>query len=291
MSIYLVTDSGAHFAQPFFIQQNRILVLPNRFELEGKIYREGIDITAEDMLKRIGKHGVAPIVHSPTVTDYLELFGKLSVTGKQIIAITSSREMFASWANARLAKQQLGNEKIYIVDSKTVCAGQGMLVKLAVRAIAEGNPAQEVVRLVRGASERIFMLYYAESLNPQIHVRVMDASHVVLGMMLNIKPFFAIENGHLHTVEKVRSRSQALERLIEFAIEFTDIEDILILQHKVAITEQTRQLQDRLAVEFPRYKFPYALYGGTLASLIGAEATGIVILEQELTMTEQDDED
>lgn len=105
-------------------------------------------------------------------------------------------------------------------------------------------------------------------------------------------PFFAIEHGRLTAVEKVRTRSQALERLVEFAIEFTDIDDILIAQHKVAITEQTRQLQDRLAAEFPKHKFPYALYGATLASKIGADATGIVILEQEIVApTRQYDED
>ncbi|HRF95503.1 MAG TPA: DegV family protein [Aggregatilineales bacterium] len=291
MTIYLVTDSGAQFAQSYFIEQNRVLVLPNRLEIDGKLYREGIDITAEDVIRRMSKMGISPIIHSPSVDDYLEILGKLSTTGKPIIVITSSREMFSSWANARLAKQQLGNESIHVVDSQTVCAGQGMLVKVAVRAITEGKPAHEVVRLVRGASERIFTLYYSESLQPKIHRQVMGDSHALLGLMLNIKPFFAIEHGRLSTVEKVRSRSQALERLIEFAIEFTDIEDILISQYKVAMTEQTRQLQDRLAAEFPKHKFPYALYGATLASKIGTEATGIVILEQELAPMGQFDED
>ncbi len=291
MTIYLVTDSGAQFAQSYFIEQNRILILPNRLEIDGKLYREGMDITAEDVVRRMSKLGATPIVHSPTVDDYLDLLGRLSVMGKPIVVITSSREMFSSWTNARLAKQQLGNENIHIVDSQTVCGGQGMLVKVAMRAISENKPVQEVVRLVRGASERIFTLYYSESFQPKVHDQIMGASHALLGMILNVKPFFAIEHGRLLAVEKVRTRSQALERLVEFAIEFTDIEDILISQHKVAITEQTRQLQDRLAAEFPKYKFPYALYGATLASKIGTEATGIVILEQELAFTRHDDED
>jgi len=291
MTIYLVTDSGAQFAQSYFVEQNRVLILPNRLEIDGKLYREGVDITAEEVVRRMAKMGASPLVHSPSVENYLDLLGKLSTTGKPIIVITSSREMFGSWANARLAKQQLGNENIHVVDSQTVCAGQGMLVKVAVRAIADGQPAHEVVRLVRGASERIFTLYYSESLQPKTHGQVMGDSHALLGMLLNVKPFFAIENGRLLTVEKVRTRSQALERLVEFAIEFTDIEDILISQYKVAITEQTRQLQDRLAAEFPKYKFPYALYGATLASKIGTEAIGIVILEREIEPIGHFDED
>lgn len=292
MTIYIVTDSGAQFAQSYYIEQNRIMVLPNRVELDGKMYREGVDITAEEVMKRMFKSKLTPIIHSPTVEDYVDLLGKLSATGKPILVITSSREMFDSWANARMAKQQLGNENIHIVDSKTVCAGQGMLVKVAIRAINDNKSIHDVVRLVRGASERIFTLYYSENIQPHTHRQIMGESHALLGMILNIKPFFAIEHGRLSTVEKVRTRSQALERLVEFAIEFTDIEDILILQYRLGITDQARQLQDRLAAEFPKYKFPYALYGTALASKIGYEAIGIVILEEETThIGDYDDED
>lgn len=291
MTIHVVTDSGAQFAQSYYIEHNRIWVLPNRIELDGKVYREGVDITAEEVMKRMCKNKLVPIIHSPTVDDYVDLLGKLSMTGKPILVVTSSREMFDSWANARIAKQQLGNENIHIVDSKTVCAGQGMLVKVAMRAISENKPIQEVVRLVRGASERIFTLYYSESIQPHIHKQIMGESHALLGMMLNVKPFFAIEHGRLFAVEKVRTRSQALERLVEFAIEFTDIEDILILQYRLGLTDQARQLQDRLAAEFPKYKFPYALYGTTLASKIGCEAIGIVILEEEITHVGNDDDE
>jgi fatty acid-binding protein DegV len=33
-------------------------------------------------------------------------------------------------------------------------------------------------------------------------------------------------------VEKVRTRSQAVERMVEFVTEFADLEDVVILQHK-----------------------------------------------------------
>jgi fatty acid-binding protein DegV len=100
--------------------------------------------------------------------------------------------------------------------------------------------------------------------------------------MLGVKPFLGVENGRLLPIEKVRTRAQAIDRLVEFAIEFTDIEDVVILQHKSYISEQTRAIQDRLAVEFPDMYFPYSTYGASLAALIGADATGMVILEQEV---------
>ena len=56
----------------------------------------------------------------------------------------------------------------------------------------------------------------------------------------------------------------------------------MIIQNRTHITEQARQLQDRLSLEFPGRHFPYTMYGMVLASLLGGEATGVMVLESEL---------
>jgi hypothetical protein len=70
--------------------------------------------------------------------------------------------------------------------------------------------------------------------------------------------------------------------MVEFVVEFTDIEEVIILQNKPYISDQTRMLQDRLAVEFPGRHFPYALYGPSLTALLGTEVPGVVVLESEM---------
>jgi len=99
--------------------------------------------------------------------------------------------------------------------------------------------------------------------------------------MLNIKPVLTIEDGRLIAIEKVRTRLQAIERLVEFVIEFTEFEDMLIMQHRSGQTEQTRMLQDRLKLDFPDVHFPHAMYGASLAALIGTDATGLAVLENQ----------
>jgi fatty acid-binding protein DegV len=100
--------------------------------------------------------------------------------------------------------------------------------------------------------------------------------------MLGIKPFLTIEEGRLIATEKIRTRVQAVERIVEFATEFEDIQDAVIVQYKHGITEQTRMLQERLAVEFPGREFPYTQYSPAMAALIGIDASGFVLLEEEV---------
>ncbi|MEO0594915.1 MAG: hypothetical protein AAF126_02270, partial [Chloroflexota bacterium] len=54
------------------------------------------------------------------------------------------------------------------------------------------------------------------------------------------------------------------------------------VQNRAHITEQARQLQDKLAMEFPGRHFPYTMYGLVLAVLLGGDATGVMVLESEM---------
>ena len=90
-----------------------------------------------------------------------------------------------------------------------------------------------------------------------------------------------LEDGKLVVTEKVRSRAQAIDRMVEFLVEFDELDDAMIVQNRTHITEQARLLQDRLSVEFPGRHFPYTMYGMALAVMIGGDATGVVVLEKE----------
>lgn len=285
-NIHVVTDSFAHF---FGAQHLPISIIPNRIAVGGRTYREGIDLSAEDAIRLFAHQPYAPIIIPPTVSDYVEAYTRLIPSSSGIVSIHASREISPSWQNARAAAQQLlGHCPIEVIDSKTISAGQGMLVRLALRAIDQYNSIDEVVREVRGGAERIYSVFFVESMEYLMQNKIMEPSHSILGTMLGIKPILTIEHGRLSAMEKVRTRVQAIERLVEFAVEFTEIEDAVIVQHKPFIAEQTRMLQDRLAVEFPGRAFPYTLYGPSLAALIGTDAIGLIVLEREFDGIEDD---
>jgi|FLYN01.1.fsa_nt_gi DegV family protein with EDD domain len=289
-NVHIVTDSCANFANQHFLHQHPVTVLPNRISIAGKTYRDGIDLDAEEALRLIRTQAYAPLVSSPSVTDYADAYSRLARSHEAIISIHASRELYPSWQNAKAAARQLaGRCQIEVIDSQMVCAAQGMLVKVAAKAIQEHNTLDDVVRMVRGAVERTYMIFYVETINYLLQNKIMSVSHSILGTMLSIKPFLSMEHGRIILVEKVRTRAQAIDRLLEFIVEFTDVEDMVILQHKPHMSEQTRMLQDRLAVEFPGQHFPFAMYSPTMAALIGADATGVVVLEKETEDVDDDD--
>jgi fatty acid-binding protein DegV len=112
------------------------------------------------------------------------------------------------------------------------------------------------------------------------HNGLLSEAQSILGTMLNIKPFLTIEDGELIPMEKVRTQSQAIDKLVEFVAEFSDVEELVILQNTPYATDQTRLLQDRLATEFPGHHFPVMMYGPSLATMLGPDGMGVVVHER-----------
>ncbi|MBZ0301581.1 MAG: DegV family protein [Anaerolineae bacterium] len=289
VNIQIVTDSTAHFTNPQLVQQYGITVVPNTIRIAGKTYKEGVDLSAEDAMRLSAHEQAVPAVISPSEAEFGVVYRQLAEVCDAIISIHPSRKIFPSWDQARAAAIQIAGQcEVVVIDSQTLSAGQAMLVRVAARAVESETNLEDVVRKVRGAVDRVYSVFYVDVINSLLQHEVMSRSHVILGAMLGMKPFLTIEDGELRPIEKVRTRSQALERLVEFVTEFTDIEDVVILQNKAYAGDQTRMLQDRLAIEFPERHFPYALYGPSLAALIGIEAMGIVLLESEMEFLDDD---
>lgn len=277
MNIQIVTDSCAHGQLPA-----NITVVANTLSLQGKTYREGVDLSPEEALKLFSRQPYAPLIHVPTQEDYLAIYERLARDADAILSIHASREILPSWQNARAAaKQMAGRCEVEVIDSRTISAGQGILVRLAAKSLEGGASFEETVRVLRGAVERIYSVYYVESTEFLMQNQIMSPSHSILGMMLNLKPVLTVEEGRLAPMEKVKTRTQAIDRIAEFAVEFLAFDDAVVVQHRAGGNDPSRMLYDRLNADFPNQQFPNTLYGASLAALIGTEATGLVILESE----------
>lgn len=280
---HIVTDSSARLQQSKSAPLSSLSILANHIEVAGRRYVEDVEISAEELMRLIGMQSIPPKIHPPTIESYTDAFSQLSQSCEGIISIHPSRELSRSWHNARQAAQQLSGLScpITVIDSRSLCAGQGMLVRLAAQSALTELDYERLVQKVRGAVERIYCLYFVESLEFLEYNKIVTPSRAILGTMLGIKPFLSIEEGQLLVTEKVRTRSQAIERLMEFLVEFVELDEALILHSRLHLNDAVRSLQDRLTLEMPQRQFQSAAYGASLAAWLGTEALGVVVMESE----------
>jgi DegV family protein with EDD domain len=288
-SIHIITDSGARFADAEWAQQYPITVVPYRLQLGDQVYRDGVDLTVEETFYLMAGQSAPPVIYPPTEADFIEAYNHAALTADAVLSIHSSRDITSSWEHGRSAVQKLSDSRpIALIDSRTLCAAQGLLVKFAAE-LAGNSSAQDVmqfdfndyVRLVRGAVDRIYSLYFVEDVHYLTHHRYIPVSHGVIASIFHMRPFIALENGHISVIEKMRTKSNALDHLVDYIAEFDDILELTILQSKTVSNDTSRVLIDRLQ-ELPLdLDMTSCQYSPVLAALIGTEATGCALIVKE----------
>lgn len=295
-SLAILTDSYAHL--PMLTRKTGaeagllpLRIVPNTITLGGRTYLEDAAFSAEQAPRLLQQTTHVPRVSPPSVSDYVTAFTQAAREARCILSLHASRELSASWQNAReAAAQLLGRAQIVLLDTRTIGPAQSLLVQMALTARSEQDSFDAVLHQVRRAIDHTYSIYYVENVETLAQNQLIASSHAVLGAMLAIKPILTIEQGRLIPMEKVKSRAQAIERLVEFAVEFTQIETLFMLHYRAHATETAQMLQERLAQALPGIAFTSGMYGASLAGLIGNDAIGLALMEHERASELEGDE-
>ena len=146
---------------------------------------------------------------------YTEFFRSLLSTGKDVIFLDMSEKMSASFENARNAAEQIRkefpNQTFYVMDTRCISGGLGLLVMNMVERMESGESFDQVVAWGEANKLRIAHRFTVDDLNYlKRGGRVSNASALV-GSLLNIKPVLYVPDvGTLDVVKKVRGRKTAL---------------------------------------------------------------------------------
>jgi len=278
--VRVVTDSTAHF--PGVIEKLNVTVLPTRIQLGAEIFADGPGWDSEMFFRQMARSSLPPRSVPPSVEALEKVFRELNQTTDHILALFVSSSLSDAYVVARQAANRLlGRCEIAVIDSQTVSVGLGILVKAAAEAAAKGQSLDGIVRLIRGMIQRIYVVFFVETLDYLEREGRIRPAQALLGTLLGIKPFLTMDGGELIPMEKVRSRDKAVDKLFEFLSEFSDIEQIAILQSTPRPTQETKLLLERLGMIFPDLKVPIVVYGPTLASHLGLGALGVIVFERE----------
>ncbi len=276
----MITDSTATFEDDHFVDDYQVTVVPLMIHFGDQVYRDGLDITAEQVFQRLRRANSAPRLTAPSVKQFEEIYQRLSKTTDQICVVLHSQHFTEAYANAQSARAGLlGRCEIAVIDSRTTSAGLGYLVEIVAQAADAGESLDDIVHIARSVVPRLYSVMYVDRLDYIQQAGLIGTTQAILGDMLQIKPLLTIEDGKLMSMEKARTHAQAIDKMTEFVMEFTHIERLCILQSTLRVTDRTRMLQDRLALEFSRLQTPLMLYSPLIAAKVGPDAIGMDILE------------
>lgn len=234
------------------------------------------------LLQRLAQHRQPVEIIGPSVADFQAVFERTLYRTNKMLVILSSGHLSPVMRNARVAARDfMGRCDITILDSQTISVGLGLLVERAGQLLQEGQlPPAEVVRRVRGMIPRIYLVMITHTLDYLFRSKKLSATQAILGSMLNIHPFLVIEDGDINPLEKSRAPEKALDKLLEFASEFSRIQELMIFHSGGDTpTAEALTLKSRLEQVLPNRDIAMITYDPILASHIGSDGLGMVIYE------------
>lgn len=276
--VKIVTDSSAFLPDPGQIAKYGIEVLPLTVRIGEQKYGERIHVADEPFLRKMAQDSKLVAVEAPTIGQARRMFERLGQTADKIVCIhTSAALNDVATVVEQAAKSYVGRQRVVVIDTATTSIGLGLIVEAAAKAAAEDAPLADVVRIVRGMIPHMYALFLSDSLEFLEAWGRLGPAQTFLGTMLGVKPLATMEDGDLLPVEKVRNYQRGVDKLHDFIIEFSRIEQMYLIQHE--LETEAAQLLERLELAYPGREFPVIGYGPSLAVHIGSKALGVIVYE------------
>lgn len=280
-TIQLITD-GTAFLPPERLRELGIVSLPVVAIAGGQHFMYDQQTSEHlEMLNQI-KISRDPVeIVGPTADDFRAVFERTLYRTNQMLVILSSGKLSPIVNHARAAARDfMGRCDITILDSQTISVGLGLLVERAGELVLEGDVSLvDIVKRIRGMIPRIYVVMVSHTLDYIYRSKKLSAMQAVLGAMLKIHPFMEIEEGDVIPLEKSRKPERALDKLVEFASEFSRIQKLVIFQNSLEPTDDVLNLKARLEQIIQHSDISIITYDPIITSHIGPEGVGLVVYE------------
>ncbi len=201
MSIQITTDSTCDLGAE--IEKRNIGVMPLSVILGGDAFRDGVNITPQDIFDYVDRTGNLPKTAAPSIGDYEEFFAKYVDEGKTVIHYDISVKASSSYNYAIEAAKKFG-KKVFVVDSKALSSGQGLMVMKACDYLEQGMSAKEIAEKTAALAPKINTSFVPDRLDYLYKGGRCSRMAMYGANLLKIHPLIEMQDGQLYAGKKYR---------------------------------------------------------------------------------------
>jgi len=280
--VKLITDSTSDLSKEIYEKLN-VEVLPLYVNFEEESYLDGVEITTEELYKKVEEKGMLPKTAAIPIDKFIEVFKKYVDEGYEVVYTGISRQMSRTYENAVLAAREVAEDKIYVVDSMNLSSGIGLLLYKAAKDIEAGLSAKEVASKMEANTKLVLSQFVIEKMDYLYKGGRCSGVAAFMGTLLKIKPYIIVRDGKMSVgkkpIGKMKVALNALLKQIEEDKDRVDLDHILIT-HSLAF-EYRDYLYEKLSAMFPGVDIVSTVAGCVISSHCGQGTIGILYMVKE----------
>ena len=220
----IITSDSTTDLSAELIERYNVQILALGISLGGTLYRDGIDINPDKIYDHYAQTGELPKTSAVNLEECADFFRPYVEEGYSIVHFSISSEMSSTFNNCRLAAMEF--EDVYVVDTRNLSTGGGLLVISAGEMVNQGLEAKEIAEKCEELATRVDASFVIDSLE-FLHKGGRCSSLEAFGAnLLKLKPCIAVRDGKMSAIKKYRGKYGAVlkEYITDMIGDASDIE-------------------------------------------------------------------
>ena len=270
----MVTDSTADLPVDWHDRYG-IEVVPLKVLFGKESFRDRVDMTDEEFFRRLAASTTLPTTSAPSPGEFAEVYERLARDYEGCVSIHIGAELSATAEAARVGPQSVDGFKVNVIDSQSV----SMPIAFLCRVAAESETLEAATSAVEERAPKCRVLALLDTLRYLEMGGRLSRAQAMIGTMLDLKPLLLVtENAEIKPVDRVRTRSRAIPRMVDFFRTQLPVEYVAVM-HAQAPEDAERVAAD-LRKEFGELDIPVGQIGCVLGTHTGPKAMGIVYIRK-----------
>lgn len=268
----IVTDSTADLPDEWR-ERYSIDVVPLKVLFGTETFRDRVDITDDEFFRRLEAANKLPTTSAPSPGEFAEVYRRLSKDYEGCISIHIGAQLSGTAEAARVGAQSVEGFRVEVIDSESVTMPMAFLCQVA----AESSTLDEATAAVKERIPKCRVIALLDTLRYIEMGGRVGRAQAMIGTMLDLKPMFLVADREIKTIDRVRTRSRAIPRMIEHFREDLPVEHVAVMHGQAP--DEAEKIAAGLRQELPNLEVPVGRIGCVLATHTGPKALGLVYIK------------
>jgi fatty acid kinase fatty acid binding subunit len=276
--VAVVTDSTSSLPEGLAAQRD-IRVVPLSVRLGEQVGREGVEIDTRQLCAALADRRLDVQTSRPAPAAFLDCYrAALDAGASAVVSVHLSRELSGTWEAARLAADEIGADRVRVVDSRAACMGLGYAVLAAADTADGGGGVDEVAAAASDVARRCRMFFSLDSLERLRRGGRIGAAAAWVGTALAVKPLLHVAQGRILPLEKVRTTARAAQRLVDLAVQAAGEGPVDVAVQHLAAAARAEEVAARLRERLDVARLLVSEVGAVIGAHVGTGLVGVVVV-------------
>jgi fatty acid kinase fatty acid binding subunit len=268
----IVTDSTADLPGDWAARYG-VEVVPLKVLFGKETFRDGVDIDNEEFFRRLAASSSLPTTSAPSPGEFAEVYQRLARDHDGCISIHIGAQLSATGEAARIGASSVEGFQVNVIDSQTVSMPVAFLCRIA----AGCENLDEATEAVRSRVPKTRVLALLDTLRYLEMGGRLSRAQAMIGTVLDLKPLLLVADAEIKPIDRVRTRSRAIPRMIDYFKHDMPVEHVSVMHAQAP--DEAEQIAEALRKDLQGREVTVGQIGCVLGTHTGPKALGLVYLK------------